>query len=104
MDITYSLDDFILKVNLSGEIDNHSSKNLIDKLDSITDLYMPNELILDFSEVSFMDSSGIAILIGAYRKQKNAEGTIRIDNIQPQPLKVLKAAGLEKIIKVNAMT
>jgi len=101
MDITYSLDDFSVKVNFSGELDHHSAKKVIDKLDSIIDLYLPRELLLDFSGVSFMDSSGIAVLVGAYRKQANADCSIRVYGVMPQPMKVLRAAGLERFMPIE---
>jgi len=102
MELTYSLDDFSVKVKLSGELDQHAAKNVIDGIDRILDLYLPKELVLDFGGVSFMDSSGIAVLLGAYRKQLAADGIVRVLNVLPQPMKVLHAAGLSRYMSIEA--
>ena len=102
MELTYSLDDFQLKVKLTGELDHHSAKKIIDGLGRIVDLYLPNELILDLSATTFMDSSGIAVLLGAYRRMTASDGSIRVIGIQPQPMKVLSAAGLSRFMPIEA--
>ncbi len=101
MEITYSLDDFTVKVNLCGELDHHTAKNTIMELDRIIDLYIPHELILDLRGVTFMDSSGIAVLVGAYRKQNSGDCTLKVINTMPQPTKLLKAAGLTRFIHIE---
>ncbi len=103
MEITYSLDDFTVKVNLCGELDHHTAKRTISELDRIIDLYIPKDLILDLRGVTFMDSSGIAVLVGAYRKQKNGDCSMRVINTMPQPAKLLKAAGLNRFIHIEEM-
>ena len=101
MELTYSLDDFTVKVNLSGELDHHAAKKIIDGMDRIIDLYLPKELIINMSGVSFMDSSGIAVLLSAYKKLLHTEGNVHVTGILPQPKKVLSAAGLNRYMTIE---
>ena len=95
MELTYSLDDFQLKVKLTGELDHHSAKKIIDGLGRILDLYLPNELILDLSTTTFMDSSGIAVLLGAYRRMTASETRRFTPSVfHKTPIKTKKQAAL----------
>ena len=58
--------------------------------------------MLDFSGVSFMDSSGIAIVIHTLRAMEELGGEVWLANIPPQPMKVLRAAGIEKLVRLGA--
>ena len=60
---------------------------------------MPSMLILDMSGVSFMDSSGIAVLLRAYRRLGELGGTVKVVNIPAQAGKVLRAAGVDRIME-----
>lgn len=102
MELTYSLDDLNVKVNLAGELDHHSAKKMIDRIEHIIDLYLPPELTLDLGGVTFMDSSGIAVLLGAYRRQISGDGSVRVIGVRPQPMKVLRAAGLSRYMPIEA--
>ena len=72
---TSFLDDGRLTVALTGEIDHHCAKGYIEAIAAKIEAYTPDECILDFSEVSFMDSSGIAVVINALRNMTQIEGT-----------------------------
>ncbi|MFR7743822.1 MAG: STAS domain-containing protein [Acutalibacteraceae bacterium] len=63
MNLTSFLQDKHLTVALRGEIDHHSAKDIMRVLGNKIDLYLPRVCVLDFREVTFMDSSGIAIVI-----------------------------------------
>lgn len=60
MNLTSFLQDKHLTVALRGEIDHHSAKDIMRVLGNKIDLYLPRVCVLDFREVTFMDSSGIA--------------------------------------------
>ena len=66
MRFTSFLENGRLTVVLTGEIDHHCAKHYIKAIAAKIDSYTPEECILDFSEVSFMDSSGIAVVINSY--------------------------------------
>ena len=99
--VTSFVQDKQLTVALTGEIDHHRARNVMDTLKRKIDEYLPKECILDFRDVTFMDSSGIAIVIHAYRRMRELGGKLRLRNIPPQPAKVLYAAGLDRIVDME---
>ena len=58
-------------------------------------------LTLDLGGVSFMDSSGIAILLRAYRRMQDLDGALRVVHVPQQAARVLRAAGLDKLIELE---
>ena len=67
MNLTSFLQDKRLTIALKGEIDHHSAKDTMRVVGNKIDLYLPVCCVLDFREVSFMDSSGIALFLRLYR-------------------------------------
>ena len=90
-----------LTVVLTGEIDHHCAKNYISGILAKIEAYTPRLCILDFQEVTFMDSSGIAVVINAFRAMSKIEGRLIISGLSEQPKKVLRASGIEKLIEVK---
>ncbi len=90
-----------LNVSLQGELDHHEAKNAMDKITEAMDACMPRELSLDMSDLSFMDSSGIAVILKISKKLRITGGRMRIESPQPQPRKVLEAAGINAIVPIK---
>lgn len=86
---------------LSGEIDHHGARAVIESLDRAIADSLPTRLTLDLSGVTFMDSSGIAVLIRAKRRMDELGGRLRAVSIPVQPRRVLDAAGLGRIIPLE---
>lgn len=84
---------------LSGEIDHHSSRGIRDSIDKLIISNRPKILILDLSDIAFMDSSGLGLVLGRYRKMKETGGEMFLCNTNDRTLKILKMAGVDKIIK-----
>ena len=61
---------------LSGEIDHHNAKSLRQDIDFSLRENQPEELIMDFSEVGFMDSSGIGLVMGRYKLMQEIGGNL----------------------------
>ncbi|MDR0889880.1 MAG: STAS domain-containing protein [Oscillospiraceae bacterium] len=101
MNVTSFVQDRQLTVALYGEIDHHSAREIMQTVSEKIDLYMPLRCILDFRDVSFMDSSGIAVVINALRRMNTLKGKLLLQNIPPQPYKVLRAAGIEKLTEIR---
>jgi len=101
LQMTAFLQDKLLTVALSGEIDHHSAKSTLRQIADKIDQYLPNLCVLDFRAVTFMDSSGIAIVIHAYRRMRELGGKLRLRNLPKQPAKVLYAAGLDRIVDME---
>ena len=100
MNMTSFLQDKRLTIALKGEIDHHSAKDTMRIIGNKIDIYLPMVCVLDFRDVTFMDSSGIAIVIHAIRRMRELRGVVRVENVPPQPMKVLKASGMERIVVI----
>ena len=77
------------------------TREIMQALSAKIDLYLPLRCILDFRDVTFMDSSGIAVVIHTLRRMNTLQGRLLLQNIPPQPYKVLRAAGIEKITEIR---
>ena len=58
---------------------------------------MPEILVLDFKDVTFMDSSGIGLVMGRYKLMQSMDGELRIQNVSSHMKKVMRLAGLDKL-------
>ena len=101
MHLTSYLQESTLTIALTGEIDHHCAKQYIQAITSKIEAYKPQVCILDFQEVTFMDSSGIAVVINTLRNIMKIDGKIEISGLKPQPLKVLRASGIQKIVNIK---
>ena len=101
MNLTSFLQDKRLTIALKGEIDHHSAKDTMRVVGNKIDLYLPVCCVLDFREVSFMDSSGIAIVISAMRHMREIGGKVLLRSVGEQPMKVLRDSGMEKIVQIE---
>ena len=89
-----------LTIYLAGELDHHEARGAIRSIDELLDEYLPRDCVLDMSGLSFMDSSGIALLIRMSRRMKNLGGRAWIENPAKQPLRVIDASGIDRLVPV----
>ncbi len=82
---------------LSGELDHHTARVMREAIDNAVELNMPSKLVLDFEKISFMDSSGIGLVMGRYRNLAKTGGQLYIKGMSPQIYKVMKLAGIERL-------
>ena len=87
-----------LYVLLSGELDEHSASNARIRLDEMFDGKGFGQIIIDLSELEFMDSTGIGVLIGRYKKMKDKNIPIYICNPSSHAEKIFKMTGLYDIM------
>lgn len=86
---------------LEGDIDHHSAREIREKIDREIELNMPTLLVLDFSSVGFMDSSGIGLVMGRYRMISKTGAELAITGCSPTIYKVMKLAGLERLARIT---
>ena len=91
----------MLTAYLDGEIDHHSVQPVRESIDNAIDRNQPNSLVLDFSDVTFMDSSGIGLIMGRFRETSRLDAQLYIFNPQPQIEKLLRIAGMDKLAKIQ---
>ena len=89
-----------LTIYLAGELDHHEARGAIRSIDELLDEYLPRDCVLDMSGLSFMDSSGIALIIRVSRRMKNLGGRAWIENPAKQPLRVIDASGIDRLVPV----
>lgn len=82
-----------------GEIDHHTARIIRESIDSQAELGRPKELILNFLDVSFMDSSGIGLVMGRYKLMTALGGELKIINTSSSIRRMMRLAGLERIAK-----
>ncbi len=101
MHLTSYLQDGTLTVALTGEIDHHCAKEYIRAITAKIEAYTPQVCVLDFQEVSFMDSSGIAVVINAMRNMVKIDGELKLTGLKQQPMKVFRASGIDKLVNIK---
>ena len=102
MSVTCMEENRCLTASLSGELDHHRAREVMEELDRQIELELPRQLVVDMGGVTFMDSSGIAVLLRAYRRMAQLEGSMTVTNVPDQAERVFRAAGLHRIIKFEA--
>lgn len=89
--------DDILTVNLTGEIDHNRAAKLRTAIDSQLNALRPKLLQLDFSKVTFMDSSGIGLIMGRYRSMGLIGGKIKVINVPENIGRIINLSGVSSL-------
>ena len=101
MQSTFYKQDKQLVFEMEEEIDEYSVQNIKRRMDNEIQRYMPKEVIFDFSNVSFMDSAGIGLIIGRYKLIDMIGGELKVANVNLQIQKIFEMSGLLKLIPVE---
>ncbi len=89
-----SIRDSEVTVYLTGEIDHHSARKIREATDSAVQTQKPHLLKLDFSGVTFMDSSGIGLIMGRYRLMMLYGGNVKAVNVPESLERIMNLSGL----------
>lgn len=98
MFVNYEMNTKALEVIFEEEIDHHTCLKFALMIDDSIKKFMPKEVIFNFENVSFMDSSGIGMLIGRYRKIIRNGGTACITHLKPELYRIFEMSGILKIM------
>ena len=90
-----------LTLNFSGELDHHAARDAMKRLSQKLDAYSPRSCVLDLKGLEFMDSSGVALLLRTYKRMNELDGTMCVRNVRAQPMRVLDASGIERLIDIT---
>ncbi len=96
---THSISGSTATVRLSGELDSHAARDCLLYIANVIDLELPRCLRLDLRDLRFMDSSGLAVVLGAQRRMHETDGELVVCGVPPQPMKVFAAARLNRIVR-----
>lgn len=88
-----------LTVTLSGELDHHNAAELRQNIDALLTDRGIRALVFDMRAVTFMDSSGIGVLLGRYRLMRERGGTLAIQNANKYAERMIKMAGLSPLVQ-----
>lgn len=101
MKVTYDNENKLLKLQITEEVDHCMAEKIRNKADFEIQKYMPQKIVMDFGNVSFMDSAGIGMILGRYKTAKLVGGTLNLSNVRPEIKKVLEMSGVLKIIPIT---
>ena len=99
MHIDFIMTDNILIAQVKGDIDHHNAKFMREEIDRTYEVFSGKLIILDFSGVPFVDSSGIGMILGRYNVVKEKEGMLLISGISEYMRKILHMSGIFTIIQ-----
>lgn len=95
----YEIDGRCLIIRLRDELDHHNAVQIREEADRIIDRKNIKHIIFDFSEAGFMDSAGIGVIMGRYRKVIFIGGKIAVSNVNSTVDRIFRLSGLYKIIE-----
>ena len=89
-----------LEFFLTGVLDHHGAQGLLLRLEQDIQKALPMALILDFTDVTIMDSSGIAVALRGWQRMRELGGAVTLRHVAPQPRKVFEAAGIGRMMTI----
>lgn len=97
MSVKLSIEKNAVTACIEGDIDHHSARQLRENIDAAVMSVCPALLYLDFGKVTFMDSSGIGLILGRYKIMQSLGGSLRVINAPPVIGRMLRLAGITKL-------
>ena len=101
MEIEATSADRNLLLELKGELDHHGARNALRELELSIDAALLKKLVLDLAGVTFMDSSGIALILRAQQRMQLLDGSLLVCNVPSQARRVLDAAGIGRLVTIR---
>ena len=90
-----------LRVQLVGELGHHEAICLMRELADLAQQLVPRQMILDCTPLDFMDSSGIAVVLQTAKHCRNLGCALSVCGVGSQAMRVLRAAGVPKLVPVT---
>ena len=100
MIVEFKKEDKVLIFKLTEDVDQHTSEKIRRKMDNEIKRYIPRKVIFDFSNISFMDSAGIGMVLGRYKLAKMLNGNLEIINVNKSMKKIFDMSGVSRIINI----
>lgn len=94
----------VLTIRIRGEIDHHTAAPMRADMDELLFSHRPTELVLDMSGVSFMDSSGLGLIMGRYGVLRQLGGRLILKDPSPETVSILRLAGMESTVQTVTTT
>lgn len=100
MNYTIKKENNYLIVSVLGDVDISLTDSLREDVDRAMTEYNVNSLVFDLTEVDFVDSSGLGVILGRYKKVTAKGGKVYLAGAKPQVKKVLDLSGLPRLMEV----
>lgn len=100
--IKHTTDENESILSLSGEIDAHTAPELKEALGQLTK-QSGQEIIVDLENVSYMDSTGLGLFIGALKSAKENDGELKLINIQERVFRLFQITGLDEVMDLKSV-
>lgn len=101
MNSKFNQKDKLLLLEITEEIDHHTTEEIRRKADDEITRFMPRKVVFDFSNVTFMDSAGIGMIIGRYKMMKMLGGSLEMTNVNPSVKKIFEMSGITRICPIK---
>lgn len=101
MESKFYEEDKKLVFKITDEIDDCNVQKIRRRADFEIERYMPKKVIFDFDSVTFMDSSGIGLIIGRYKFTNMLGGKLEVANLTQNVKKIFEMSGILKLIPVT---
>lgn len=100
MELTYKVINNKVEILLDGELDHHNAKKAIERMGQILCLHPESDFVLDFKKITFMDSSGIAVVMNGWKNVGRNGKTLQVQNVPEHAMRVFEAAGIDQIVTI----
>ena len=98
MAVSFTQQEQTLTARLSGELDHHAARTVMEQMEEQIGRELPRRLVLDLAGLHFTDSSGIAVLLRSWKQMQRLRGEMTVVHAPEQARKVFGAAGLQRMI------
>lgn len=98
--ISVHVQNELMFVNLTGELDQSTTQSVKEKLIGSIEASDIRHIVFNLKSLSFMDSSGIGIILGRYNQIKDRGGRVFVVGMNPVVSKVFYMSGLNQIITI----
>lgn len=102
-DVIFHEGERTLTANLTAEIDHHTARRIRERIDSELFLRKPEILVLDFSGVGFMDSSGLGLILGRCSVAEGIGASVRVVGASDQLMRLIRLSGLERVRNLSVV-
>ena len=97
MSVKIDITGQVLTAHLEGVLDHHEAGPIREQIDNSIKQSKPSMVVLDFRDITFMDSSGIGLVMGRYKTTKEIGAQLHVCNTSPQIYKVMRLSGIERL-------
>lgn len=91
----------VLCIRLEGELDHHTADELREKVNRVMDEQMVQHILLNLGNLTFMDSSGLGVILGRYKRISGLGGEMVVCSISPAVGRLFELSGMFKILRLE---